>query len=168
MNKSKSQKKSKKKNDPRIILGIIFVLTVGFYLIAIYTLPAFTIYSDDNTESFTGRVTSVYVDSQYTGFKSRQRSMVCVELDTGETFHISNLTLRKNHVEFESLKETILNNNVEIQAATSDTEKIVTIRCEDEQIITYENLNQTSQSNRIGLLVVCCVAFAFVALLLLL
>ena len=173
MSTAKSQKKSKKMKDLRrtkrkVILGIIFALTVGFYLIAIYTLPAFTIYSDDNTESFTGRVTSVYVDSQYTGFKSRKRSMICVELDTGETFHISNLTLRKNHVEFESLKETILNNNVEIQAATSDTEKIVTIRCEDEQILTYENLNQTSQSNRIGLLVVCCVSFAFVALLLLL
>lgn len=167
MNKHK-KKPANRKAKKKILAGILFVLTVGVYLTAIFTLPAFTVYSDDNTESYAGRVTSVSAESEYTGYKTRKRAMVYIELDTGETFHISNLTLRKNHVEFESLKETILNNNVEIQAATSDTEKIVTIRCEDEQILTYENLNQTSQSNRIGLLAVCCVAFAFVALLLLL
>ena len=167
MNKHK-KKPANRKAKKKILAGILFVLTVGVYLTAIFTLPAFTVYSDDNTESYAGRVTSVSAESEYTGYKTRKRAMVYIELDTGETFHISNLTLRKNHVEFESFKETILNNNVEIQAATSDTEKIVTIRCEDEQILTYENLNQTSQSNRIGLLVVCCVAFAFVALLLLL
>ena len=167
MNKHK-KKPANRKAKKKILAGILFVLTVGVYLTAIFTLPAFTVYSDDNTESYAGRVTSVSAESEYTGYKTRKRAMVYIELDTGETFHISNLTLRKNHVEFESLKETILNNNVEIQAATSDTEKIVTIRCEDEQILTYEDLNRTSQSNRIGLLAVCCVAFAFVALLLLL
>ena len=167
MNKHK-KKPANRKAKKKILAGILFVLTVGVYLTAIFTLPAFTVYSDDNTESYAGRVTSVSAESEYTGYKTRKRAMVYIELDTGETFHISNLTLRKNHVEFESLKETILNNNVEIQAATSDTEKIVTIRCEDEQILTYEDLNRTSQSNRIGLLAGCCVAFAFVALLLLL
>lgn len=167
MNKHK-KKPANRKAKKKILAGILFVLTVGVYLTAIFTLPAFTAYSDDNTESYAGRVTSVSVESEHTGYKSRKRSMVFIELDTAETFYISNLTLQKNDVEYEALKETILNTHVEIQAAQTNAEKLVTLRSANQEIITYEDINQTSQSNRVGLLAVCCIAFAFVALLLLL
>ena len=165
---NKHKKTANRKAKKKILAGILFVLTVGVYLTAIFTLPAFTVYSDDNTESYAGRVTSVSAESEYTGYKSRKRTMVYIELDTGEAFHIGNLTLRKNDMDYEALKEAVLNNPVEIRAAKTNAEKLVTLRSANQEIITYEDINQTSQSNRVGLLAVCCIAFAFVALLLLL
>ena len=165
---NKHKKTANRKTKKKVIAGILFVLTVGVYLTAIFTLPAFTVYSDDNTESYAGRVTSVSAESEYTGYKTRKRTMVYIELDTGEAFHIGNLTLRKNDMDYEALKEAVLNNPVEIRAAKTNAEKLVTLRSANEEIITYEDINQTSHSNRIGLLAVCCIAFAFVALLLLL
>ena len=167
MNKHK-KKPANRKAKKKILAGILFVLTVGVYLTAIFTLPAFTVYSDDNTESYAGRVTSVSAESEYTGYKTRKRTMVYIELDTGEAFHIANLTLRENGIDYEALEEAVLNTPVEIRAAKTNAEKLVTLRSANEEIITYEDINQTSHSNRIGLLIVCCVAFAFVALLLLL
>lgn len=156
--------KTDKRKRMIMLIAIIFPIVLIGYLIAIHILPVFIIYSDQNTVTHNGTVTSVYLESDYTGYKTRKRSMVYVVLDNGSTLHISNLTLRKNGIEYESLRNDILDKPVEIKASKADDSKIVSIECGENELLTFDDINRTSQSNRIGLSLVCLVIMAFIVI----
>ena len=156
------KKKTTQKGKNMIFVLIVIAFLAG-YFVAIHILPAFMIYTDGNTESYLGKVTSIEMISEYTGYKSRQRGIVYIEIDGEHTFHISNLTLRKRNIEYDSLKDTILNSTVEIRSAKSDDEKIVSIRKAQDSILTFDDVNKSSQSNRVGLALICLIIIIFIA-----
>lgn len=155
----------KKKIKKGKIIGYIFIviaLLTG-YFIAIHTLPAFIFYTDENTELYSGKVTSIEMISEYTGYKTRKRGIVYIEIDGEHIFRISNLILRESNIEYDSLKDKILNSTVEIRSSKSNNEKVVSIRKDQDSIFTYDDINRTSQSNRVALALVCLILIVFVA-----
>ena len=121
-------------------------------------------YSDDNTDTYVGKVTSMYTESKYTGYKNRQRTIVYIELEQKETFWVSYLTLSKAGIIYDDLKEIMLNKNVEIKTPKNDKQKIVSISVDDYSIFTYDDINKTTQSNRVGLTIICIIVILFATL----
>lgn len=161
-----SKMKSRKNNISIIV--VIFTLTLVGYFFAINLLPTFMLYSDDNTETYLGKVSAVYTERHSTGYKNRKYTMVYIQVENGQTFHIGDLTLHKRNIDYEEFKETILNETVEIKFAKANSEKLVSIKHEEHSLLTYNDINKTQQSNRIGLALVCIIACMFSALLLIL
>ena len=161
-------KKAKCKNKKMKIVSVIVVSTLIIlgYFITIFVHPTFLMYSAANTSLCSGNVTDVYMEAKYdTGHKTRQSTMVYIELDGGDTFYIPNLTLRKNDINYEALKETILNHTVEINVSETKADKIVSIKCNQQDIFTYDAVNKIQLSNRIGLGFVCFIIIAVFSLL---
>lgn len=158
--------KSRRKNISIIV--IICTLTLVSYFGAINLLPTFMLYSDDNTETYLGKVSAVYTERHYTGYKNQEYTMVYIQVENGQVFHIPYLTLQKRNIEYEEFKETILNKTVVIKSAKSSSEKLVSIKHEEHSLLTYNDMNKTQQSNRIGLALVCIIVCIFSALLLIL
>lgn len=161
-----SKMKSRRKNISVIVA--IFTLTLVGYFAAINLLPTFMLYSDDNTETYSGKVSAVYTERHSTGYKNRKYTMVYIRLENGQTFHIAASILRERNIDYEEFKETVLNKTIEIKTAKSNNEKLVSTICEDHNLLTYNDINKTQQSNRIGLAIVCIIVFIFSALLLIL
>ena len=161
-------KKGKHENKKTKIISVVVVgilIMIG-YFITIFNNPTFLMYSDANTLRIFGNVTDVYIEAEYdTGHKTRQSTKVYIELDGGDKFYIPNLTLRKNDISYEALKETILKHTVEMNVSETKADKIVSIKCNQQDIFTYNDVNEIQQSNRIGLGFVCIVAIAVIALL---
>lgn len=158
MGKKKTIKKGR-------IIGYIFVviaLLTG-YFIAIHILPAFIFYTDENTELYSGKVTSIEMISEYTGYKTRKRGIVYIEIDGEHIFRISNLILRESNIEYDSLKDEILNSTVEIRSSKLNSEKVVSIKEGQNSILTYDDINRTSQSNRVALALICLILIISVA-----
>ena len=161
------KKRKKNKNKSR---KIIFVVVVGIsimvgYFVTIFTHPTFVMYSDTNTSVHIGEVNDVYTESNYTGYKNRKRTKVYIELENGDVLYIPHSTLRKSDWNDDTLKETILNNTVEVKTSETNADKIVSIKCDQQVIFTYDDMNKIQRSNRIGLGFICIVAIAFITLL---
>ena len=106
----------------------------------------------------------MYTESEYTGYKNRQRTIVYIELEQKKTFWVSYLTLSKAGIIYDDLKEIMLNKNVEIKTPKNDKKKIVSISVDDYSIFTYDDINKTSQSNRVGLTIMCIIVILFATL----
>lgn len=159
------KKKQRRKRIPLVI--IISVLVLIGYFIAIQTLPLYLFYSDKNTETHTGKVTDVYLEKIYTGYKGRKRSIAYIKLEGVDTFWISVGLLNKQSPKYDEIKETILYETVEIKTAKDD-ESIVSLKHNENTLYSYDEANRNSASNRIGLAFLCVVAVVFIALFLLL
>ena len=91
LKKKKYKNKSKKyKNKSR---KIIFAVVVGIsiivgYFFTIFLHPNFVLYSDTNTSVHIGEVIDVYTESNYTGYKSRKRTTVYMELENGDVLFL--------------------------------------------------------------------------------
>lgn len=159
------KKKQRRKRIPLVI--IISVLVLIGYFIAIQTLPLYLFYSDKNTETHTGKVTDVYLEKIYTGYKGRKRSIAYIKLEGVDTFWISVGLLNKQSPKYDEIKETILYETVEIKTAKDD-ESIVSLKHNENTLYSYDEANRNSASNRIGLAFLCVVAVVIIAGLLLL
>lgn len=159
------KKKQRRKRIPFVII-IAAVVLIG-YFIAIQTLPLYLFYSDKNTETHTGKVTDVYLEKIYTGYKGRTRNIAHIKLEGVDTFWISVGLLNKQSPKYDEIKETILYETVEIRTAKDD-DTIVSIKHNENTLYSYEEANRNSASNRIGLALVCIIAVVFIALFLLL
>ena len=160
----KNGKKAKMLRSIMLFVIICIIILIG-YLIAIHNFPAFIIYSDENTDTNNGMVTAVFLESEYTGYKSRKRAMMYIVLDNSNAFYISNQTLRANDLEYESFKTTLLNNTVEINSAKAQEGKIVSIKCGEHELLTIDDFNRISQrSTRFGLGLVCIIIIALIGL----
>ena len=162
-----ASKKKKYKNKSR---KIIFAVVVGIsimvgYFIAIFLHPNLVLYSDTNTSVHVGEVIDVYTESNYTGYKNRKRTIVYMELENGDVLHIPHLILKESDWNYDTLKETILNNTVEVKTSKTNADKIVSIKCDQQDILTYEDMNKIQISNRIGIGFICIIAIAFITLL---
>ncbi|MBE6533761.1 MAG: hypothetical protein E7678_02155 [Ruminococcaceae bacterium] len=164
---NKKKKQNRKKVKRIIIIVVVFIITAICYFFALNHLSGFQAYSDENTDTYKGTVTSVYTKSHYTGYKNRKRTIVYIELDGEKEFSILHLTLRENDYDYESLKDIILNKAVEIKAG-NDATNIVSLDCEDNSILTINDSNKNVQSNVIGLTIVFIIAATFVSLILIL
>ena len=127
--------------------------------------PTFVLYSDTNTSVHLGEVIDVYTESHYTGYKNRKRTTVYMELENGDVLYIPHAILRESDWNYDTLKETILNNAVEVKTSKTNADKIVSIKCDQQDILTYEDMNKTQINNRIGLGCICMVAIVFITLL---
>ena len=160
--KSKNTKTTKKK-------GIIFVAVLIFVLsgvvVTVSALPSLKRYSDENTQTDTGIVTDIYIESHATGYKTRKRATVYIELDHENVYYIANLILRKNDCDYETLKSEILGKQVEIKSAKDMPDKLVAIQCDQNEIIGYEQINQSAQSDLIGVILFDVIAVTFAGLL---
>ena len=56
-------------------------------------------------------------------------------------YQFPDLHSTKNDYNYETLKETILNNTVEINTAETKVGKIVSIKCNQQDIFTYDDMN---------------------------
>lgn len=164
-----SKKKSRRKNiSMTVSIGIaiaVFILTLVGYFVVINLSPKFMLFSDDNTETYSGKVSAVYAERRSTGYKNRRYTMVYIQLENGQTFHISESIL-EDSINYKEFKETILNETVEIKFAKSSSEKLVSIKHKGHSLLTYNDRNKTQQSNRIGFALVCIIEYVFFTLIL--
>jgi hypothetical protein len=156
--------KQKRKKEKMIFVAVFSIVILIGYFVLIFAHPTFILYSDANTSTHVGAVSDIHIETHSTGYKTRQTTFVYIEFENKDIFYIPLLTLKKNGWDYEVLKETILNQTVEIKTAEAKVDKIVSIRGEEQEIFTYADMNKTQQSNRIGLALIGLIAISFIAL----
>ena len=161
LKKEKLEKKKQRRKRIPLVIIIAAVVLIG-YFISIQTMPPFLSYSDENTETHTGKVTDVYLKRIATNRKTAN-----IRLEGADTFWISVRLLNKHSPKYDEIKETILYETVEIRTAKDD-DTIVSIKHNENTLYSYEEANRNSASNRIGIALVCIIAVVFIALFLLL
>ena len=111
-------KKRKKNKSKKIIFVVVVSISIMIgYFVTIFTHPTFVMYSDTNTSVHIGEVNDVYTESNYTGYNNRKRTKVYIELENGDVLYIPHSTLKKSDWNYDTLKETILNNTIEVKTS---------------------------------------------------
>ena len=156
--------KQKRKKEKMIFVAVFSIVILIGYFVLIFAHPTFILYSDANTSTHVGAVSDIHIETHSTGYKTRQTTFVYIEFENKDIFYIPLLTLKKNGWDYEVLKETILNQTVEIKTPEMKADKIVTIECGEQRILTFDDMNKSQQSNRIGLGLIGLIVIFFVAL----
>ncbi len=160
----KRKLKARKKRNRIIVSIVISVLLWAIYFIAVNYDTRFISFSDENTESYSGIAKDVWFEKRrYSG--KRYSTWVFLKLENEKSFCVNLDMLLEKDINYDSFREIVLEKQVEIKSAKAKPEKIVSIECENNDILTLEDTNKNQFINKIAVAFVVLVVNSFAVFL---